>query len=210
MAVGETRESRRRTETAVLVLESNPGLMAAFAPQIHRYRCFVLLVSVVAIWDMINRRTNDCMKESNFQPSIAMLYVNTLRLRGGDAFEKYRKWDNIQFSDEEHEQSTIKDVEAARTDLVEPPDEYLDIVQGNWTTEFRGIQENPIVTGREVVWNSMDGDNRSGLYFDLQMNTLYLNGWLLQRGNCNRTHLMWSIKDTKTGINDAIYWKRNE
>ncbi|GAB5358133.1 hypothetical protein AAMO2058_000432600 [Amorphochlora amoebiformis] len=142
-------------------------------------------------------------------------YSPVFRLSGGSKEEvglnDYDKWDKIETTSAEGE-NTHRSAYDAPSELVTPPEESLKMVQGNWTTSWKGIDEYPCVLGREVKWGATsDGKGIrevSGIYWDEIRSTLYLNGWLLDRSLSNHSHLLWTIKDKEHELNDYLYWIR--
>lgn len=133
-----------------------------------------------------------------------------LRLRGG-GFEEYDKWDKIVDSDESREKrETRRDVTSHFSDLIEPTEEDLKCVQGNFTSFIQGIVEKPHVVGRKVTWTNTPKREASGLYKAMHFNaSLYVNGWIMRKNESNYTHIVWYMKDPEYDMDDILVWRRD-
>eukprot|EP00466_Bigelowiella_natans_P019225 jgi/Bigna1/127875/aug1.5_g2583 len=112
----------------------------------------------------------------------------------------YDKWNDIDYSDENESREeggsdATSDVaaDAQRGDLEEPSTPYLRNLQGSWFSQHPGpanrtIAHHLVIKDRVAKWD--DGEV-APLYWQVSRNTLWVNGYWLNRLQSNKSYLCW-------------------
>eukprot|EP00466_Bigelowiella_natans_P013469 jgi/Bigna1/76107/fgenesh1_pg.39_\ len=130
---------------------------------------------------------------------------NEILLREGSRSLNYSKWEHIARNISNSDDETPSDPEQVVGDLHEPTERELAVVQGHWySREAHPQHALPIIQGRRVSWGRVPGvvpafmgKTPDGIYKSDSKQTLWFNGYFLDKKASNLSHLVWRCKDSQ-------------